>query len=145
MIALMNELKELHVRTGPVPESTAKEAVRRYCDSYFVREISNGLSRVLPGSSATKVLAFAEALSALQSRYFRASQLEVALSDVLDAGDLRVLLRQLYLVGGMGVQSTVGGSKHTNFVYRRASGGGFSYIAEFTLHNSLVIAWNLHW
>lgn len=145
LIALMTELKALHGRSGPVPESTAKEAVRRYCETYFVREMTNGLSRVLPGESATKVAVFTEALSTLPNREFNAAALKAETEGVLDQGDLRALLRQLFTVGGLGVRTRSNGTMHTNFIYRRTAGGGFSFVADYVLHSSLVVAWNLQW
>jgi hypothetical protein len=55
------------------------------------------------------------------------------------------LLNQLFLAGGLGVQSRSGGSTHTNFIFRKTSGGGFSFIADYVLHNAMVSALNLNW
>ncbi|MEY9853503.1 energy-coupling factor transporter ATP-binding protein EcfA2 [Leifsonia sp. EB41] len=145
LIALMTELKGLHTGSGQVTEQTARETVRLYCETYFIREITNGLSKVLPGASANKVSTFIDALSTLQNRHFRAADLTPETTGVLDPMELRTLLRQLYTIGGLGVQSGRGSVRHTNFVFRRTAGGGFSFVADYTLHSSLVVAWNLTW
>ena len=141
----MGELKQIHGGTGQVTEPTARQAVRLYSETYFLREISNGLSKILPGASANKVVVFMEALSALQSRYFNAKDLAGEIGTELTNSELRTLLRQLFLIGGLGVLSGHGIHKNTNFVFRRTAGGGFSFLADYCLHNSLVVAWNIKW
>jgi hypothetical protein len=145
LVALMTEVKAVHKGSGQITEANAREAVRRYSETYFIREISNGLARVLPETSATKVSAFIESLTTLQSRYFSAKDLNEELAGTLEQTELRALLRQLYTIGALGVNTNVSGKRHVNFVFRRTAGGGFSFLREYTLHNSLVVAWNLHW
>lgn len=145
LIALMTELKSLHKGSGQVRETTAREAIRRYSETYFVREVNNGLSRVLPTNSALKVALFTDALRALPSRRFRAGDLESELAGGLDQPELRTLLKQLFVIGAVGVRTKSGGEWHTNFAYRRTAGGGFSFVSEYVLHNSLVVGWNLQW
>lgn len=145
LVALLTELKDVHGGTGLVSEATARTAVRRYSETYFLREVNNGLSKVLPGASGTKVVVFTEALSALQSRYFYAKDLLDEIGDELTNSELRTLLRQLFLIGGLGVLTGQGTQKHTNFIYRRTAGGGFSFLSQYCLHNALVVAWNVPW
>lgn len=145
LIALMNAVKERHPGSGQVSESTAREAVRNYSEGYFVREISNGLSRVLPGASAAKVSTFLDALSALPSREFSFELLEREVDGDISRADLRRLMKQLFLIGGVGTKPRAARSTHTNFYYRRVAGGGFSFHADYVLHNSLVVAWNVPW
>ena len=99
----------------------------------------------LAGSSAEWSDFFVEALSALPSREFNAAALRSETEGVLDQADIRALLRQLFTIGGLGVRTRQGGILHTNFVYRRTAGGGFSFVADYVLHSSLVVAWNLQW
>lgn len=145
LVALMNALKDVHPGSGQVSEADARQAVRQYSEGYFVREISNGLSRVLPGASANKVSVFCDALSALQSREFTMEMLEREVDGEVSRSDLRILMKQLFLIGGVGTKSRAGRATHTNFYYRRAAGGGFSFHADYVLHNSLVSAWNVPW
>ncbi|TFB88230.1 hypothetical protein E3O44_06030 [Cryobacterium algoricola] len=145
LVALMTEVKGVHGGSSQLTEANARESVRRYSETYFIREVGNGLARVLPGASATKVAAFIESLTTLQSRYFQATDLNEELAGMLDQTELRALLKQLYTIGALGVNTTVNGTRHVNFIYRRTAGGGFSFLREYTLHNSLVVAWNLHW
>lgn len=145
MIALMNEVKKLHKGSGQVRQDIAKQAVKNYSETYFLREITNNLSRVLPTGSGEKVTVLLDALSAMQSREFNARSLQPELEGIVSKPELRILLKQLFLAGGLGVRSKSGGSVHTNFVFRRSAGGGFSFIADYVLHNSLVVAWHLNW
>jgi hypothetical protein len=145
LIALMREVQTAHPGSEPVTTVEARAAVRAYCDSYFVREISDNLGRILPGASAIKVGALIDALSSLSSRRFKADDLMPELDEVMTRSELRILLKQLFQVGAIGVRQGSGPHKNTNFIFRRQSGGGFSFLAEFTIHNALVEAWNLPW
>jgi len=141
----MGEVQQVHPGSGQLTEDNARLAVRRYSETYFLREISNGLSRVLPGASADKVGFFLEALSALSSREFSYTTLERDLDGLIGKSELRTLLRQLFNIGGVGTRVKSGPTTHTNFYFRRAAGGGFRPNANYVLHNSLVVAWNLNW
>lgn len=144
LVALMGAIQKLHGGSGQVREETAAAAVKRYSDAYFIREMRNNLSHVLPGRS-DKVSAFFDALSVLPSRHFNAASLQPELDGIVDRQELRALLSQLFLAGGLGVRSKSGGSVHTNFIFRKTSGGGFSFVADYVLHNALVSALNLNW
>lgn len=145
LVALMRELQGVHKGSGQVRQEEAREAVRLYSETYFVREITNNLSRVLPTASSEKVSVLLDALSALPNREFNVRSLQPELDGFVSNEELRVLLKQLFLVGGLGVRSKSQGTTHTNFSFRRTSGGGFSFIADYVLHNSLAVAWNLNW
>ena len=145
LIALLNEVKAVHPGSGQLTEDNAKQAVRQYAETYFVREVSNGLSRVLPGPSAVKVRTFVDALSALPSREFEIATLEREVDGLLSRADLRVLLKQMFLIGGLGTKVGSGLTSRTNFYFRRVAGASFSPHASFVLHNALVQAWNLPW
>ncbi|TQO24276.1 hypothetical protein FB385_3156 [Paramicrobacterium agarici] len=144
LVALMNEVKRVHKGSGQLRESEAKIAVRRYCETYFVREIGNNLSRLIP-QGAFKVETLLDALSAMSSREFNVRSLQPEIDGLIDQTELRILLKQMFNVGALGVRRKSGGKMHTNFVYRRTAGGGFSFIADYVLHNALVEAWNLNW
>lgn len=143
MVALLTALREVHPGAGKVTASEAKAAVRRYSELYFLTEISNNLSRILPGESGGKVSALLEAMAALDSPRFSSEQLEKDLEGELDRSDLRALLRQLHIVGALGVRGGNGSNKHTNFSYRRIVGGGFKFPGNYVLHNALLEAWNI--
>jgi hypothetical protein len=143
LIALLNALREEQKGSGLVSEQSARSAVRRYGDTYFVREIVNNLSFILPGQSATKVTSFIEALSSLDSRRFLSDNLRQSLEGEVDASEVRILLRQMFTVGAIGIRTGGGKKKHTNFSYRRVAGGGFKYPSEMVLHNALGEAWNI--
>lgn len=144
MVALMQCLQKHHKGSGQVRERTAVAAVKQYSDTYFIREMRNNLSHVLPGESE-KISVFFDALSTLPSRQFNAKSLEPEVEGLLGRQELRALLNQLFLAGGIGVQSRSGGVVHTNFVFRRTSGGGFSFVADYLLHNALVSNLNVNW
>lgn len=144
LVALMTTLQKMHPGSGNVREQTAVDAAKRYSDTYFIREMRNNLSHVLPGNS-DKVAAFFDALSVLPSREFNAVSLRPELDGIVEKQELRALLNQLFLSGGLGVRSRSGGSVHTNFIFRKTSGGGFSFVADYVLHNALVSALNLNW
>lgn len=144
LVALMTSLQKHHKGAGQVREKSALAAVKSYSDTYFVREMRNNLSHVLPGQSE-KIAAFFDALSVLPSREFNAKSLSPELDGIVEKHELRALLNQLFLAGGMAVRSRSGGSVHTNFIFRRTSGGGFSIVADYLLHNALVSGLNIHW
>lgn len=144
LVALMQALQTLHRGSGQVRQETVVTAVRRYAENYFVSEVSNGLSRILPGASAQKVAVFLQALSALDNRKFRAADLKEEFAGSITDFELRVLLEQMFKLGALGVISKSGGGWHTNFIYRRTAGGGFSYLAQYVLHDALAEAWNLN-
>lgn len=140
----MTTVQKFHKTAGQLREQSAVAAVKRYSDTYFIREMRNNLSHILPGQS-DKVSAFFDALSVLQSREFNANSHRPELDGIVEKHELRALLNQLFLAEGLGVRSRSGGSVHTNFIFRKASGGGFSFVADCVLHNALVSALNLHW
>ena len=143
MVALMIALQEQHAGPGPVHESSAKAAVRQYAEGYFLDEIGNGLSRVLPNASSQLVPEFLAALSTLDSPFFKAVDLEAELAGAISNGDLRLLLKQMFEIGGIGMRVGRGPKYHTNFVFRRGAGGGFSFLGTFRLHHALEEAWNI--
>lgn len=145
LIALLNELKKVHGGNHQVSENNARAAVRMYSETYFIREVTNGLSRTVADVSQDQVNIFMDSLRALSSRYFSIGDLMPEIDDQLSRSQVRALLKQLFLIGAIGVQQTKGASVHTNFVYRRSAGGGFSTSGSFLLHNCLVEAWNLNW
>jgi hypothetical protein len=144
LVALMTTIQKCHKGAGQVREQTVVAAVKQYSDTYFIREMRNNLSHVLPGQS-DKVSAFFDALSVLPSREFNADSLRPELDGIVERQELRALLNQLFLAGGLGVRSRNGGMVHTNFIFRKTSGGGFSFVADYVLHNALVSALNLNW
>jgi len=145
LVALMTCVKEVHAGSGQVSQAEIQHAVRIYSEGYFLREISNSLSRVLSGGSAFKVGTFLDALSSLTSREFKFENLASELDGELSNIEIRSLLKQLFLVGGLGTRTGAGQNRRTNFYFRRAAGGGFSRQSTYVLHNSLVVAWNLPW
>lgn len=145
LIALLNELKKVHGGNHQVSENNARAAVRMYSETYFIREVTNGLSRTVADVSQDQVNIFMDSLRALSSRYFSIGDLMPEIDDQLSRSQVRALLKQLFLIDAIGVQQTKGASVHTNFVYRRSAGGGFSTSGSFLLHNCLVEAWNLNW
>lgn len=144
IVALMTAVQKFHKGAGQVREQSAVAAVKQYADTYFIREMRNNLSHILPGQS-DKVSAFFDALGVLPSREFNAHSLHPELEGIVERQELRALLNQLFLAGGLGVRSRSGGSVHTNFIFRKTSGGGFSFVADYVLHNALVSALNLNW
>jgi hypothetical protein len=143
MIALMHSLQQVHTGPGPVAEVSATSAIRLYAEGYFKTEVTNGLSRVLPNSSAQQVPLFMSALSTLQSPFFTLKDVEEELAGALTTMELRALLSQLFDIGGIGMRVGTGPKYHTNFAYRRIAGGGFRLHGTFRLHYALEEAWNV--
>jgi len=146
LIALLNILKEFHGGTSSVTEHEARQCVKKYCSEYFVGEIFNNLAGILPRDGARKVADFRDALRTLPTRFFGFSDITSELDGVLDTGEVRALLKQMFEVGGIGVRNSSGrGPEYTDFCFRRVSGAGFTLRHGFLLHNALVVAWNRPW
>ena len=66
------------------------------------------------------------------------------------AGDLapietKQLLKQMFKIGGIGIRTAAKSTEHTDFVFRRVGGGGFTMRNGFLLHDALTRAWNRPW
>ncbi|MET3975396.1 hypothetical protein [Cellulosimicrobium sp. 4261] len=140
-VALMRHLQRNYGGNGRVPESNAQTAVRKYCEEYFVGEIFDNLAGVLPARRARSLSAFKDALRTSPSRFFTYQFVCDETAGELASSEVKLLLRQMFEVGGIGIRN--GG--HTDFVFRRTAGGGFSVRGEFILHDALTRAWNRPW
>jgi hypothetical protein len=146
LIALLNTLKEIHGGTSKVNQIEARECVNQYAQEYFVGEVFNNLAGVLPGEASRKVPAFRDALQSLPTRFFDFEDMSTELIGVLEPSEVRLLLKQLFEIGGIGVRNYSGAdADRTDFVFRRVSGAGFTTRHGFLLHNALVMAWNRPW
>ena len=146
LIALLNTLKEIHGGTSKVKQIEARETVKQYSQEYFVGEVFNNLAGVLPGEASRKVPAFRDALQSLPTRFFDFEDMTTELAGALEPSEVRLLLKQLFEIGGIGVRNYSGAkAEYTDFVFRRVSGAGFTTRHGFLLHNALVTAWNRPW
>jgi hypothetical protein len=145
MVALMGYLKEVHPGASSVTEAEAVETVRLYSQDYFTREILNNLAGILPGNGARKVAAFRDSLRTVPMRMFSFDDVQDELKGELEPAETKALLKQLFEVGGIGVRNTRGSLEHTDFIFRRVSGAGFTTRHGFLLHNALTRAWNRPW
>lgn len=59
----------------------------------------------------------------------------------LDPAESKSLLKQMFETGGIGIKN----GQHTDFVFRRTAGAGFTTRYEFMLHDALTRAWNRPW
>lgn len=122
-----------------VVEESAKRAIRRYCEEYFVGEIFDNLAGILPPSKARSLASFREALRTVPSRVFSFDYVCGELDGELDRSEVRQLLKQMFEVGGIGIRN----GPHTDFVYRSVAGAGFTPRRDYLLHDALTRAWNL--
>ncbi|MDQ1104820.1 P-loop ATPase, Sll1717 family [Nocardioides zeae] len=139
-VALMSYLQRCYGGIKSVPEDNAKEAVRRYCEEYFVGEIFDNLSGVVDTVTPRKMAAFKDALRSVPAKIFGLSDLETELDGALDKSEVRDLLRQMFKTGGIGIFNRNAG--YIDFVFRKVSGAAFTTSREFVLHEALVKAWN---
>jgi hypothetical protein len=139
-VALMSYLQRCYGGIKSVPEDNAKEAVRRYCEEYFVGEIFDNLSGVVDTVTPRKMAAFKDALRSVPAKVFGLPDLEKELDGALDKTEVRELLRQMFNTGGIGIFNRNAG--YTDFVFRKVSGAAFTTSREFVLHEALVKAWN---
>ena len=146
LIALLNVLKDIHGGTSSVKQDESRDCVKQYAQEYFVGEVFNNLAGLLPGEASRKIPAFKDALQSLPTRFFVFDDMTSELKGVLEPGEVRLLLKQLFEIGGIGVRNYSGANaEYTDFVFRRVSGAGFTTRHGFLLHNALVVAWNRPW
>lgn len=139
-VALMGYLQRCYGGNKDVPEANAKEAVRRYCEEYFVGEIFDNLSGVVETVTPRKMAAFKDALRSVPAKVFSLADVERELDGALDRAEVRDLLRQMFHTGGIGIYNRNAG--YVDFVFRKVSGAAFTTTREFMLHEALVKAWN---
>lgn len=140
-VALMRYLQRYYKGNGKVPVQNAKDAVRAYCEEYFVGEIFDNLAGILDQSRARSMGAFKDALRTAPSRNFDFEYIRDEVDGELTNSEIKQLLRQMFEIGGIGVVN----GRQIDFVYRRISGGGFSTRYNFQLHDSLTRAWHRPW
>ncbi len=145
LIALLRYVQGCHGGSSPVSEDAAKAATARYAQEYFVGEVMNNLSGVLPEDLSHRVADFREALRAAPSRLFDFSYMTNELEGVLTPVQVKDLLRRMFETGGVGISNPIGGRRFTDFVFRRVSGAAFTHRADFMLHDALTRAWNRPW
>ncbi|MGK3710457.1 P-loop ATPase, Sll1717 family [Arthrobacter sp. IK3] len=141
LVALLTHLQREFKRSGPVPQANALRAVNTYCSEYFVGEIFDNLAGILPTGHARQLGNFKDALRTAPSRRFNFDYMTKELDGELSPSQIRSLLKQMFETGGIGIQN----GRHTDFVFRQTSGGGFSTRYTFLLHDALVRAWNRPW
>jgi hypothetical protein len=140
-VALMRFLQRNYRGNGKVPESNAIAAVRAYCEEYFVGEIFDNLAGILDQSRARHIESFKDALRTSPSRFFSFAYICEEVKGELDPVEVKQLLKQMFEIGGIGIRN----GAHTDFVYRRSSGAGFTVRQGFMLHDALTRAWNRPW
>lgn len=141
LVALLGHLQLEYGGNGRVPEENAKRAVRNYCEQYFVGEIFDNLAGVLPAGNARQVASFKDALRTAPTRLFNFQYMTEELKGELDPAEIKSLLKQMFETGGIGIKN----GQHTDFVFRRTAGAGFTTRYEFMLHDALTRAWNRPW
>lgn len=145
MIALLTHLQQAHPGSTPVTEREAVTAVRNYAEQYFVGEISNNLAGILPDRTGrqAKTRAFVEAVMSVKSAEFTLHEVQTDLDGHLSETETKLLLRQMYEVGAVGIR-TKGENRmdRTDFNFRKATPTAFNARRLFLLHNALIIAWN---
>lgn len=139
-VALMGYMQMCYKGDRSVPEGNAKDAVRRYSEEYFVGEIFDNLSGVVPGVGARQLVSFKDALRSVPSRVFSFDDVTSELDGILSKQQVRELLRQMFETGGVGIFNRH--ARYTDFVFRKVSGAAFTTNREFMLHEALVKAWN---
>jgi hypothetical protein len=140
-VALMQSLQRNYRGNGRVPEENAKAAVRAYSEEYFVGEIFDNLAGVLDQGRARNIEAFKDALRTSPSRFFTYEFVCNEVAGELNGVEVKQLLKQMFEIGGIGIRN----GSYTDFVYRRASGAGFTVRHGFMLHDALTRAWNRPW
>ncbi|MFD6091601.1 P-loop ATPase, Sll1717 family [Oerskovia sp. NPDC060338] len=146
LIALMGYVQKAYGGTALVPEAKAKEAVGAYCEQYFVGEVFDNLAGLLGAERAQDLGSFRDALRTLPTRYFAFEDVVAELDGELDRREIKLLLRQMFNTGAIGIRNSHGlREDYYDFVYRKVSGAGFSTRHTFVLHNALVRAWNRPW
>lgn len=145
LVAMMNIAKEVHPGANPVREPHARAIVERYCTEYFQGEIFNNLAGVLPMGSARKMASFRDAMRTIPLRAFTFQDVQQELDGELDPAETKALLRQMFEIGGIGIRNATGPVDHTDFVFRKVSGAGFTTRYGFLLHDGLTRAWNRPW
>lgn len=140
-VALMGYLQRCYLGSNQVTEAAAKRAVQLYAEQYFVSEIFDNLAGVLPAENARHIGSFRDALRTAPSRLFDFEYLKSELAGELDALQIKMLLRQMFETGGVGIRN----GAYTDFVFRKVSGAGFTTRYEFMLHDALTRAWNRPW
>ncbi|GAA1171653.1 hypothetical protein GCM10009674_04120 [Nesterenkonia xinjiangensis] len=141
IVALLSHLQKVHTSEHPVHPEKVKRALERYCEEYFIGEIFNNLAGILPSNRARELSSFQDALRASPSRLFTMDYMTTELRGELEPSEIKKLLKQLFEVGGIGVKS----GEHTDFTFRRTSGGAFTTRGKFMLHDALTRAWNKPW
>lgn len=142
VVALMAYVQRLYRGDKHVTEASAKRAVELYAEQYFVGEIFDNLAGILPASKARELSSFKDALRTVPSRVFAFDDLKDVLDGELSAVEIKLLLKQMFETGGIGVKTN---SNYTDFVFRRVSGAAFSTRYKFMLHDALTRAWNRPW
>lgn len=145
VVALMAVAQEVHPGSSPISQEHALELVRRYCVEYFEGEIFNNLAGILRTGNPRKLSVFRDAMRSLPRRTFSFHDIRSELDGELEPSEVKALLRQMFEVGGIGIRNTAGRVEHTDFVYRKVSGAGFTTRNGFLLHNALTRAWNRPW
>lgn len=144
--AVMQYVQTAHPGSTPVTEAHAKEATLRYSEEYFVGEMMNNISGVLPSADAHNIVPFRDALRSAPTRYFNMQYLREELEGVLDPSHIRALLHRMFETGCIGISNpTVSGERYTDFTFRRVSGAAFTPRYDFLLHDALTRAWNRPW
>ena len=140
-VALMAYLQTAYRGDKHVTEFCAKKAVKLYAEEYFVGEIFDNLAGILPQEKARELSSFKDALRTVPSRVFAFSDIANELDGELKPVEVKALLRQMFETGGIGVRN----GKHTDFVFRKVAGAGFTTRYQFMLHDALTLAWNRPW
>lgn len=145
LMALLSYLQEVHPGSSPVTEGEAVRAVAVYAEQYFVGEIKNNIAGILANSTGRqyKTREFFESLKRVELAEFTLREIEEDLEGVLTSAEIRLLLRQLFEVGAIGLRTRRGSViERTDFVYRRSTSVAFHHKRSFVLHNALRTAWN---
>ncbi|UPK75699.1 hypothetical protein MU582_03380 [Nocardioidaceae bacterium SCSIO 66511] len=145
LVSLMGYVQTSHRGSTPVTSDHAREAVKSYSEHYFEGEIFDNLAGVLPYGNERKLSAFRDAMRTLPTRVFVFSEVQEDLEGSLEPRETMMLLKQMFEVGGIGIRNASGKIEHTDFVFRKVSGAGFTARYGFVLHNALTRAWNRPW
>jgi hypothetical protein len=146
IVALMGHVQNASPGSSPVTSDAAKAAAKEYSEQYFVGELMNNLSGVLPSSEAYKVVDFRDAMRGAPTRYFNFKYMTEELNGVLTPEQVRALLRRMFETGGLAVSNkATSGKRHTDFTFRCVLGGTFSTRHDYLLHDALTRAWNRPW
>ena len=146
IVALMRHVQHASPGSSPVTSDAAKAAAKEYSEQYFVGELMNNLSGVLPSSEAHKVADFRDAIRSAPTRYFDFRYMIEELNGVLTPEQVRALLRRMFETGGLAVSNkTTSGKRYTDFTFRSVSGAAFTTRYDYMLHDALTRAWNRPW